>query len=137
MNTTVSSSKTIGMVLPMLPASAGALASRVLVCSCIILFLKFPLMGGARKNRQWCNLPVYQDKPEFLVPGNQETTSPPRIFESARKSPRNYLNSAENFAFLRLRCSGEPQENKKITIFVLSDFFSGNLRKNLVFDLLT
>jgi hypothetical protein len=60
------------------------------------------------------------------------------IRESARKSPEKYLNSAGNFAYLRLRCAGEPQEEKKITIFFpLSDFFSGNLRKNLVFDLFT
>jgi hypothetical protein len=53
MNTTASSSQTMGMVLPLLPASAGALASRVLVCSCIciILFVKFPLGGGREKNK--------------------------------------------------------------------------------------
>jgi hypothetical protein len=42
MNTTVSPSQTMDMVLPMLPASAGALASKVPVCSCIIFFVKFP-----------------------------------------------------------------------------------------------
>jgi hypothetical protein len=49
MNTAVSSSQTIGKVLPMPLASAGALASRVLVCSCIILFVKFPLRRGGRE----------------------------------------------------------------------------------------
>jgi len=35
------------------------------------------------------------------------------IRESARKSPGKYLNSAGNLLYLRLRCSGEPQEKKK------------------------
>ena len=39
--------------------------------------------------------------------------------------------------FLRLRCSGEPKEEKKNTIFFLSDFISENFRKNLVFYLFT
>jgi hypothetical protein len=39
------------------------------------------------------------------------------IRESARKSPGNYLNPAGNSVFLRLRCPGEPQEEKKITNF--------------------
>jgi hypothetical protein len=33
-----------------------------------------------------------QGKPKFLVPGNQETTRPPKNRENARKSPGNYLN---------------------------------------------
>jgi hypothetical protein len=51
------------------------------------------------------------------------------IWESARKSPGNYLNSAGNFVCLCLRFSGEPQEGNKSPIFSLSDFFSENLRK--------
>jgi hypothetical protein len=51
------------------------------------------------------------------------------IRESARKSPGKYLNSAGNLAYLRLRCSGEPQEEKKITNFFPFSFFSGNPRK--------
>jgi hypothetical protein len=54
------------------------------------------------------------------------------IREIARKSPGNYLNSAANLVYLRLRCPGEPQEEKKITNFVLSDF-SGNPRKKIRF----
>jgi len=45
------------------------------------------------------------------------------IRESARKSPGKYLNSAGNLAYLRLRCSGEPQEEKKITNFFPFSFF--------------
>jgi hypothetical protein len=35
----------------MLPASAGAAAAKVLVCFCIMLFVKFPPWGG-RKNEK-------------------------------------------------------------------------------------
>jgi hypothetical protein len=35
------------------------------------------------------------------------------IREIARKSPGNYLNSAGYLVYLRLRCSDEPQEEKK------------------------
>ena len=51
------------------------------------------------------------------------------IRENARRSLGSHLNSAGNLVYLRLRCSGEPQVEKKITIFFLSDFFSGNPRK--------
>jgi hypothetical protein len=40
--------QTTGTVLPMLPASAGAMAARVLVCFCIMLFVKFPLWGSRK-----------------------------------------------------------------------------------------
>ena len=35
----------------MLPASAGAAAAKVLVCFCIMLFVKFPPLGG-RENEE-------------------------------------------------------------------------------------
>ena len=59
-NTTVSSFQTANTVLPMLPASAGATAAKVLVCFCIMLLVKFPPWGGAKKKdpRRYC-LSVY------------------------------------------------------------------------------
>jgi hypothetical protein len=49
-NTTVSSFQTAGTVLPMLPASAGAMAAKVFVCFfCIMLFVKFPFEGAQKK----------------------------------------------------------------------------------------
>jgi hypothetical protein len=52
-NTTVSSFQTTGMVLPMLPASAGATAAKVLVCFfCIMLFVKFPPWGGRENSEE-------------------------------------------------------------------------------------
>jgi hypothetical protein len=59
------------------------------------------------------------------------------IRESARKSPGNYLNSAGNLFDLRLRCSSEPQGEKKNHEFVPSDFFLEIPGKNLVFYLFT
>jgi hypothetical protein len=55
------------------------------------------------------------------------------IRESARKSLGKYLNSAGNLVFLRLRCSGEPQEEKKITIFFLYDFFFWKFQEKISF----
>jgi hypothetical protein len=54
------------------------------------------------------------------------------IRESARKSPGNFLISAGDLVYLRLRCSGEPQEEKKITNLCLSDF-CWKSQDNLVF----
>jgi hypothetical protein len=89
------------------------------------LKLNFVLLTKANPN-SWC-----QEIRKQL--GHQE------IRENARKSPGKYLNSAGHMVYLRLRCSGEPQEEKKMTnFFFLSDFVSGNPRKkNLVFDLFT
>ena len=54
-NTTVSSFQTTDTVLPMLPALAGATAAKVLVCFCIMLFVKFP-PWGARKTLNGCEI---------------------------------------------------------------------------------
>ena len=65
--------------------------------------------------------------------GHQETR------ESARKSPGNYLNSAGNLVYLRLRFSGEPQEEKNIiNFFFPSDFFFWKSQeKSRFFDVFT
>jgi hypothetical protein len=51
------------------------------------------------------------------------------IREIARKSQGKYLNSAGHMVYLRLRCSGEPQDEKNNQYFFLSDFVSGIPRK--------
>jgi hypothetical protein len=53
------------------------------------------LVGVKANPNSWC-----QEIRKLL--GHQE------IRENSRKSPGNYLNSAGNFVYLRLRCSGEP-----------------------------
>ena len=78
-----------------------------------------------------------QGKPEFLVLVNQETTRPPGNSEKRKKITRKLPEFSRSLVFLCLICSSEPQDEKKNTIYFLSDFFSGNLRKNLVFDLFT
>jgi hypothetical protein len=42
--------QTTDTVLPMLPASAGATAAKVLVCFCIMLFVNPPPLGARKKN---------------------------------------------------------------------------------------
>ena len=70
--------------------------------------------------RQWA---VPKANPNSWCQEIRKLLGQQEIRESARKWPGNYLNSAGNLVYLRLRCSGEPQKEKKITNFFSFDFF--------------
>jgi len=103
-------------------ANAGECERREVLWCRVVGLLRKAKSGPSRnqpKNtaKDFCSEDLDQGQEIRKVLGHLE------IRESARKSPGKYLNSAGNLAYLRLRCSGEPQEEKKITKFFPFSFF--------------
>ena len=88
-------------------------------------------MVGSR----WC---LVQGKPEFLVPGNQETTRPTGN-SGKRKEITRKITLIQQETWYTFVCDApvSHKRRKKSPIFFLLIFFLEIPRKNLVFDLFT